>query len=103
MKFRMADSQPCAKCISRLWNLSVDGSVIYLMYQVLHRSNEFRRRQPPPGFRRKAWKGSSDPTSPRREASLFNLPGLRARHFSFGLGVDPPPLPRANPGLTIMI
>src|SRR5262245_39454952 len=27
--------------------------------------------------------GSSDPTSPRREASLFNLPGLRARHFSF--------------------
>ena len=29
--------------------------------------------------------GSSDPTSPRRKASLFNLPGLRARHFSFGL------------------
>src|SRR3546814_11741507 len=23
------------------------------------------------------------PTSPRREASLFNLPGPRARHFSF--------------------
>ena len=26
--------------------------------------------------------GSSDPTSPRREASLFDLPGLRARLFS---------------------
>ncbi|MDH3472596.1 MAG: hypothetical protein OEM59_02795 [Rhodospirillales bacterium] len=25
--------------------------------------------------------GSSDPTSPRREASLFNLPGFRARQF----------------------
>src|SRR5262249_32660008 len=33
--------------------------------------------------RRKAWKGSSDPTSPRREASLFNLPGRKARQFSF--------------------
>src|SRR5258707_899105 len=29
--------------------------------------------------------GSSDPTSPRRKASLFNLPGPRARHFSFVL------------------
>jgi hypothetical protein len=37
------------------------------------------------GSGRKAQMGSSDPTSPRRKASLFNLPGLRARHFSFVL------------------
>src|SRR6185369_3034850 len=35
------------------------------------------------GSGRKAQMGSSDPTSPRRKASLFNLPGPRARHFSF--------------------
>src|SRR5262249_15226315 len=28
-------------------------------------------------------KGSSDPTSPRREASLFNLPGVLPRAFFF--------------------
>ena len=51
--------------------------------------SEFRDGRPDLGWKsqigsgRKAQMGSSDPTSPRRKASLFNLPGPRARHFSF--------------------
>ena len=50
---------------------------------MLHCSmNEFRRHVPPaPGSGRKARMGSSDPTSPRREASLFNLPGVQPGIF----------------------
>ena len=51
--------------------------------------SEFRDGRPDLGWKsqigsgRKAQMGSSDPTSPRRKASLFNLPGPWARHFSF--------------------